>query len=433
MGKNMSQKYNLTLAQQSVLFEYDANGNTTCSDKNFIWGHAKINQKIDFKRLNEAINYFVKKNDSIRIKLCSENNQFLQYIEEYKKFDIEIMDVNSQEDVKKLEYEVINKPLNMFDSFLFHLTAYRYKNGYGGIIVKLHHIISDGYSLGLLLYEVFGYYNKSLTKYPSFSYIDHIESDEKYFSSKKYEEDKEYWNSLFEKRIPDIAYIPSKKENYSLTLSDKAEFELDTNLVDLIKKYCKKTNTSIQTFFASIYAIYVNKVSNLTNFFLSSISQNRRNFKEKLTSGMYTSTAYFNINIHNESFKEFTKEMNSIIFNAYKHMNFTEYYLRELFDKKNDKRIIPSNIIFSYQDLSTIKNKININCELIGDSSVGTYGLDLFMIHILEQENNKITISYDYLYEKYSKEDVLNVNKGVLNIIKQVINNENISIQDIEI
>ena len=433
MEKNKNKKYDLTLAQKSVLIEFDENGNTSCSDKNFIWGHAKINQEINFKRLNEAFNYYVKRNDSMRIKLYCENNQIFQYFEEYKKFDIEIIDVDSQEDVEKVKQEVISRPLNMFDSFLFHFVAYRCKNGYGGIIVKLHHIITDGYSLGLLLYEVLGYYNRSLPKYPPFSYTNHIKSDENYPSSKRYEQDKEYWNNIFEKGIPDIAFIPSKKENYSLKISDKSECNLDTNLVNLIKKYCKENNISIYTFFTSVYAIYINKVSNLTNFLLSSVSQNRRNIKEKLTSGMYTATAYFNIKIHNESFKEFTKETNSTMYNAYKHMNFTEYYLRELFDKHNDTRIIPSNIIISYQDISEIKDKLNINCELTGDSSVGTYGLDLFIIHILEQENNKITIFYDYLYEKYSKEDIFNINQGILNIMKQIVNNKNINIQDIEV
>lgn len=427
----MKKKYNLTLAQKSVLFEYDANGKATCSDKNFIWGHVKINQEIDFKRLNKAINYFVKKNDSLRIKLCNENNQLFQYFDKYKKFKIEIVDVNSKEDVKELENEIINKPLNMFDSFLFNIVVYRYKNGFGGIIAKLHHIIADGYSLGLLLYGVLGYYNKSLTKCPAFSYIDYIKSDEKYPFSKKYEQDKEYWSRVFEERVPDIAYIPSKKDNNFTKTSGKATFNLDVNLVELIKNYCKETKTSKYTFFASIYAIYINKVTNLTNFFLSNASQNRRNTKEKLTHGMLSVTAYFNVKINNDTFKAFTKEMNSTIFNAYKHLTFTEHYLKELFEKNNDKRYIPSNVVMSYQDLSEIKNKINIDCELTGDNNVGTLGLNIFIIHILELENNNISISYDYHPEKFSKEDILRVNQGIVSIIKQVVSNENIRIEDI--
>lgn len=425
--------YELTLAQKSVAFEFDAEGNATCSDKNYIWGHANFNQKIDFKRLNKAINYVVKKNDSMRIKLCNENSQVLQYIEKYKKFDIKIADVECKEDVDKLKNEVVNESLNMFDSLLFHFVAYRYKDGHGGIIVKLHHVIADGYCLGLLLYEVLGYYNKSLAKIPAFSYIDHIESDIKYPTSKKYEKDREFWNKIFEEKIPDYAYISSKKESYSLKISDKFEFELDPNLVELIKKYCKENNTSIYTFFISIYALYINKTTNLTNFFLSSVSQNRRNIKEKLTAGMYSITAYFPIKVHNQSFKDFTKENNKQMFNSYKHMNFTEYYLKDLFRKNNDYRYVPGGVIMSYQDLSQIKDKINIDCELVGDSGGGTLGYDIFIIHILEQIDGRIKISYDYLMEKFSKEDILNINNKIISFIEQVINNENISIENIQL
>lgn len=425
--------YELTLAQKSVAFEFDAEGNATCSDKNYIWGHANFNQKIDFKRLNKAINYVVKKNDSMRIKLCNENSQVLQYIEKYKKFDIKIADVECKEDVDKLKNEVVNESLNMFDSLLFHFVAYRYKDGHGGIIVKLHHVIADGYCLGLLLYEVLGYYNKSLAKIPAFSYIDHIESDIKYPTSKKYEKDREFWNKIFEEKIPDYAYISSKKESYSLKISDKFEFELDPNLVELIKKYCKENSTSIYTFFISIYALYINKTTNLTNFFLSSVSQNRRNIKEKLTAGMYSITAYFPIKVHNQSFKDFTKENNKQMFNSYKHMNFTEYYLKDLFRKNNDYRYVPGGVIMSYQDLSQIKDKINIDCELVGDSGGGTLGYDIFIIHILEQIDGRIKISYDYLMEKFSKEDILNINNKIISFIEQVINNENISIENIQL
>ena len=425
--------YELKKKKKSVAFEFDAEGNATCSDKNYIWGHANFNQKIDFKRLNKAINYVVKKNDSMRIKLCNENSQVLQYIEKYKKFDIKIADVECKEDVDKLKNEVVNESLNMFDSLLFHFVAYRYKDGHGGIIVKLHHVIADGYCLGLLLYEVLGYYNKSLAKIPAFSYIDHIESDIKYPTSKKYEKDREFWNKIFEEKIPDYAYISSKKESYSLKISDKFEFELDPNLVELIKKYCKENNTSIYTFFISIYALYINKTTNLTNFFLSSVSQNRRNIKEKLTAGMYSITAYFPIKVHNQSFKDFTKENNKQMFNSYKHMNFTEYYLKDLFRKNNDYRYIPGGVIMSYQDLSQIKDKINIDCELVGDSGGGTLGYDIFIIHILEQIDGRIKISYDYLMEKFSKEDILNINNKIISFIEQVINNENISIENIQL
>jgi hypothetical protein len=87
----------------------------------------------------------------------------------------------------------------------------------------------------------------------------------------------------------------------------------------------------------------------------------------------------------------------------------------------------------SYQDLSQIKDKINIDSELVGDSGGGTLGYDIFIIHILEQIDGRIKISYDYLMEKFSKEDILNINNKIISFIEQVINNENISIENIQL
>ena len=36
-------------------------------------------------------------------------------------------------------------------------------------------------------------------------------------------------------------------------------------------------------------------------------------------------------------------------------------------------------------------------------------------------------------HEKFSKEDIANLNQGIVNIIKQVLNNKDINIQDIEV
>lgn len=173
----MKKKYNLTKAQLGVLYTFDESGNVVLTNKNFIWGHLKINQKVDFNRLKEAINYCFKKNDSIRIKLGLEDDKLLQYFEDYKEQNLEIVEVNTENDVKNLENEIINRPFEMFNSYLFQIVIYRYKNGFGGVILKLNHVIADGYTIGLLLYEVLGYYSKTQNKIISFSYLDYINSE----------------------------------------------------------------------------------------------------------------------------------------------------------------------------------------------------------------------------------------------------------------
>ncbi len=237
----MKKKYNLTKAQLGVLYTFDENGNVVLTNKNFIWGHLKINQKVDFNRLKKAINYCFKKNDSTRIKLCLEDDKLLQYFEDYEEQSLEIVDVNTENDVKDLENEIINRPFEMFNSYLFQIAIYRYENGFGGVILKLNHVIADGYTMGLLLYEVLGYYSKTQNKIISFSYLDYINSEENYPNSKRYEQDKEYWNKMFEEGVPDSAFIPSDKENYSLS---KATYEKNIGKHIINTQYLKYKDLS---------------------------------------------------------------------------------------------------------------------------------------------------------------------------------------------
>ena len=257
VGVTMKTKYNLTSSQIRVLFEFDNNGNIVFTNKNVIWGHLKINQEVDFNRLIESINYCFKKNDSLRTKLHKEDDKIFQYFDDYHEMNYEIVDVNDENDVHNLLNEIINRPLEMFDSFLYHIAIYRYKNGFGGIIIKLNHVMGDGYTLGLILYEVMGYYSKVLKRIISFSYLNYIKSEEKYPYSLKCWKDKKYWEKTFKNGVPDAANIPSKKEKYSYLEADRISFDIEDDVIKMVKNFCNKHEISNSTFYMSIFGIYV--------------------------------------------------------------------------------------------------------------------------------------------------------------------------------
>ena len=428
----MKKKYDVTKTQMGVLYTFDDDGNVVFTDKNFIWGHLKINQKVDFDRLEDAINYCFKKHDTMRIKLCEEDGKLLQYFNDYVKQDIEIVDVNTEADVKKLENDILNKPFEMFDSFLFHVVIYKYKNGFGGIILSLNHVIADGYTIGLLLYELLGYYSKKVNKFISFSYLNFINKEARYPSSRKCKHDKKYWNNMFNTGIPASVCIPSNKKNYSLSKANKLIFDIDSNIIKKVKSFCKINNISNSTFYMSIYAIYMYKKTNLTDFFLGTASKNRRSIKENLTAGMFASTAYFDVKIQDEKFVDFAKRIRFSLKSGYKHMDYITHYTRELFDQYNDDRLLPTNVILSYQNLYIDKDKLNLNFEIDGDNNVGTYGSDITIIHIFEYNNN-VKIIYDYLSEKYSVKEITKLNDEITSIIKQVCEDNSIYTRDIKI
>jgi non-ribosomal peptide synthetase component F len=59
---------------------------------------------------------------------------------------------------------------------------------------------------------------------------------------------------------------------------------------------------------------------------------------------------------------------------------------------------------------------------------------DDFQIHIVDYDNNgSLDILYDYKTDKYSQIDIINMHTRIFNMIRQVLENENLLIHDIEI
>ena len=113
-------------------------------------------------------------------------------------------------------------------------------------------------------------------------------------------------------------------------------------------------------------------------------------------------------------------------------MNYIYNYKDELFEKYNDNRSVPSRVFLSYQNIVLNTDTMNIKYDIEGDNNVGTYGFDLISIHIFEYKG-KVKIIYDYLSEQYSKDEIKSINNGIINIINQVSDNNNILTKDIKL
>ena len=93
----MKETYNLTNPQKTIWFTEEFYKGTSIEN---IAGTANIADKVDYKKLAKAINIFIERNDSFRLKFINENNVIKQYVDEFKAFSLETVSVNDDKDVK---------------------------------------------------------------------------------------------------------------------------------------------------------------------------------------------------------------------------------------------------------------------------------------------------------------------------------------------
>jgi len=428
------ESYELTNPQMSIWNMEEYFKGTTINN---ICTSAIVYEKIDEKVLKQAINKVVEKNDCFRIQIHMENGIPMQSIMEFEVFDIETVYIKNEVELREIEKQEVTYKFNILNSYLFKFKIAVFENGFGAIILTVNHIISDSWSLGLVIQNILKEYhalkNNEILEESNTSYVQYIKSEEEYKKSEKYQLDKKFWDNTFE-TIPEITMLPSTKEiSNKFTYKAKREtFVFNKKIIQSIEKYCETNKISIFNFLMSIYSIYVGRISNLEDFVIGTPILNRTNYKEKQTMGMFVNMVPVRINIKNtEKFTEFAHSFGINMMGFLKHQRYS--YEQILHDIRKKDANIPSlyNILISYQVTKAFKKELGLYKT---DWVFNNYLSSDFNIHISDiNDTGELIIYYDYLIDKYNADDIEDMHERIENMIMQVTENNDILLNQIEI
>ncbi len=434
MSKNM---YDLTNPQKSIWLTNEFYNGTSIEN---VEGNVRILQKIDFDALKRAINLYVKRNDAFRLKFIHKDDTVMQYVDDFTEFDVEIVPVESEKDLKVLERSICDTPFETLNKLLFKFTIYRFPDGSGGFIINTHHLIADAWTAGLVVDEVMEHYealinNKEIPNEPNLSYLDYINSEKEYLNSEKFKKDKEFWSEIFD-TVPEIATIPSlNSENSKETDSSSGRklFTIPKETISLINDFCRPRKASVFNFFMGVISLYLSRVSGLNEFVIGTPILNRGNFKEKQTSGMYISTIPFKVSLNSDdSFSNFLSNISIDFLKIFRHQKYPYQYLLEDLRSKDNNLPNLYKIFMSYQNVRTNKQTFSIpyDATWVGNNHIS----DDMDIHLYDMNNTgNISLAYDYLLSKYTIDDVCSIHSRILYIIDQILENNEIKLKDIEI
>ena len=417
-------KFELTGQQESIFSIEQFYKNTPINN---LAGVFIIKEQINKEILFNSINLFIKNTDSFRIKIgISNSNIPYQYISDYSKIDFSLLNFNNITDVNAYAKEIANQPIFAYDSLLFRFIPFVLSDKTGGFIFVAHHLISDAWSIQLIIDRILNYYaflsNKtdSIPEYNNYSYVDFINSSKEYKQSNKFIKDKKYWDDYSTESqacIPcdlsssnDLDYKANRK---TLTLSKKD--------MESINDFCKSNKISIYNFLLAIHAIYFSRINNLNDFVVGTPVLNRSNALEKNTVGLFIDTIPFTIKIKpSYTFKNLVNDISLDMMSCFRHQKYPYNNILNDAKKKNESTSNLYNILFSYQ-----KPRTQDKFSLIKYSATWIEPDAIFndiQIHIHDVSDiGKMSISYDYKISKYTDTYISKILKRIKYIIEQIL------------
>ncbi len=397
---------NLTKPQQ-LIYDMDRFAGGTIA---VICGSILIDSNIDINKLKSAVNEICRLNDALRIRV-SDADGVSQNISGYKELDIPVLTFNSKAEFTAFADDYAKQPIDIAKSLCeMQIVALPEQSG---ILIKLHHLIGDAWTLSLLGNQLSSILNGETVE--AFSYADYVEAEQAYMQSRRYEKDKSFFMEQF-KKCDEVTYLSEKSsDNYR---ADRKTFVIDKAQAKLITDYATNNETSAFTLFTTALSAYISRIKmNAERFYIGTAVLNRSTYKEKNTAGMFINTIPMLMEIDsNKFFAETCSSVEDTVLACFRHQKFNYGNLLENLRsefKFNEKLY---DVMISYQNASITANGFE---SAWYHSGMQTESLQ---IHIDDRDNEGVfRIHYDYLTDKFTEHQIEMMHGHIYNLLLDAI------------
>lgn len=420
--------YELSQPQKSIWYLEQKYPNTCM---NVVAGTLRFKGEIDYALLTRAVQLLIRNNETLRIHIKEEDGEALQFLTPDHPRDLEFVDFSQGkgfEDLFAWDEVQTQIPFSIIDSDLFYIAILKIDEENGGFYVKLHHLISDAWTMSVVGNTVIEYYTM-LKNDPSFegsmkpSFFEHLDNEKVYEASSRFERDKEYWNNKFVEYPEPTLLKPSALSTNSIKSARKT-FVTPQKLSNKIRSYCAENRASVFTLFLSALSIYINRVTGNEDIIMGTTILNRVNAKEKDTIGMFVSVAApIRIKINDsQNFSEFSSDMLKESMSILKHQKYPYNYLIRDLKKIHTINSRLFDIVLNYQNTKFANRKSDI--QSITRWHFSGHQVESLVINVNDRDDEgKFIIDYDFLTDVYNVKEIDYIHQHVISLLWHALDN----------
>lgn len=387
----------------------------------------KIHGKINYDILENAINLFVKNNEAVRLQITEKDNEPYQYFVDFKYSKFEFYDFTEKnpEEFFSWDKKQTEKPFELLNSKLFYFALVKIDEETGGFYVKMHHLISDAWSMGIVGNSIIEYYSK-LKNYmeidfcPRPSYKEFILKADGYQTSDRFKSDEEYWKA----RLADFTEITSLKPRKEMDIKAKRKtFVLPKKLTDKLKRHCSENSVSEYSVFFAALLMYINRVASKDDITIGTPLLNRTNAREKEMFGMFASTAVpVRTKIREDmNFEELTGIISKEVLSVLRHQKYPYNLMQKFVHSSSGVNDALFDIVLSYQN-SKFRN--DFNERFFTRWHFSGYQIESLIININDRDNDdKFIIDYDFLVSLFSATEIDFIHQHIVSILWHALDN----------
>lgn len=373
--------------------------------------NAKITGPLNIDVLKQSFNILTSRYEILRTFFKYDDQedvvkQFIVSLEETElKFSfLDYSSYNSQNKYQKLQ-DYINLQQNIsFDlniPSLFRISVIKLENESHTFFISLHHIISDGWSMNIMISEIFSIYfnqinNLTLEAKPSLQYKDYAVWFHEKMQSKKFKEAEKFWLNQFDTmslplNLPSFKRRPQTKTFNGETLHK----EYSADFSQKIKNSALQQQVSLFTILESGLKCLLYRYSNQHDIIVGTPIAGREHPELEKQLGLFINTLALRTIFENKNtFSEVVQKEKLMLLSAYQHQI---YPVDELINKLNILHDPSRSALFDV--LIVFQNQVNEDVR----------GINMEELSVNFENAEKDTSNFDMTFTFREKAGLLNL------------------------
>lgn len=410
-----------------------------------MFGIVELGGGIRRQRLEDVFFKLIGRHESLRTSFEIIGNEPVQRIHETVDFAIDFYDLSGMDEtVSSREKEIVNafiRPFDFSDPPLMRVGLIKTNDTRHLLLTDMHHIITDGFSMEVLVSEFIAIYGGKELPPMTFQYKDYSEWLTRREVQSLIKRQEEFWLAEFSGEIPELN-LPTDYPRPAVQTfeGDVVNFNLDEGQTNSLKTLAENVDGTLFMVLLALYNVLLAKLSGQEDIIVGIGSAGRRYEDFQQIIGMFVNTlALRNYPVREKTFLEFLAQIRERTLLAFENQ---DYQFEELVEKVVSNRkwnrnplfdtvIVSLDIGVDTEDISSEPGSFQLNAKPYGEYE---YSLSKFDISLLIREvRNQLILSFEYSTKLFKRETMERLIVYFKEIVSEVLGNRDKKLRDITI
>jgi amino acid adenylation domain-containing protein/FkbM family methyltransferase len=404
----------------------------------------RLEGPLDIEALEYAINEIVRRHEALRTRIEIDDDAPVQVIDEWAHRKLQIEDLTSftlEEREAAAARMISEEAATGFDlkrGPLLRVKVLRLGEGQHIVLFTMHHIVSDGWSIGILIREVNALY-KSYSEGESspleelaIQYADYAVWQREWLQGEVLEKLLAYWKRQLA-GVPSLLTLPADRPRPAVQTYRGAfeRFGLRRELSDELKRLSRNEGvTSFMTLLAGLQLLLARYSGEDRIAVGSPIAGRSRQETEGLI-GFLVNTLVMVADVSgNPTVRELLQQVRERAIGAFAHQDLPfEKLVEELQPERSLSHQPLFQVLFAFQNYP--EEPLAISGLKVGGGSIGAGNTDFDLMLTLVESGSRISGSLGYARDLYEKESILRLSRHLVRLLEGMASNRECRVLDI--